>query len=135
MQPGEIHLAAFPFGDAPVVKLRPVLLDVRRALMVPLALLWLSACARTAVLREPVPVSFFPLDTTVVKRAIVGAMPKLRRAADMESRGAVASEPVIRRLSPPPPALVRGGPGGATVMHLCHQVRETWYEPTSTRVW
>jgi mRNA interferase MazF len=26
MQPGEIHLAAFPFGDAPGMKLRPVLL-------------------------------------------------------------------------------------------------------------
>ena len=26
MQPGEIHLAAFPFGDVPGMKLRPVLL-------------------------------------------------------------------------------------------------------------
>lgn len=26
MQPGEIHLARFPFGDAPGMKLRPVLL-------------------------------------------------------------------------------------------------------------
>jgi hypothetical protein len=33
MRPGEIHLARFPFGDAPGMKLRPVLLAVVFLLM------------------------------------------------------------------------------------------------------
>src|SRR2546422_452683 len=64
-------------------------LNLRRALIVGLALLWLSGCARTAVLHDPPPVSFFPLETTVVERAIVAAMAKLRWIPTREGPGVI----------------------------------------------